>query len=78
MSAFLLNLITTYLCSGAARVRATLAERRDCTEGGGGAAAATFAQLRTANCGLLFCAVGVVAVSWLYLIYSTVFLIASI
>ena len=67
MSAFLLNLITTYLYSSAASVGAILVERRDCTDGGGGAAAATFAQLRTADCRLLLCAVGEVAVSWLYL-----------
>ena len=67
MSAFSLNLITTHLCSSAASVGATLAERRDCTDGGGGAAAATFAQLRTADYRLLLCAVGEVAISWLYL-----------
>ena len=78
VSAFSLNLITTYLYSGAASARATLAERRDCTDGGGGAAAATFAQLRTANYRLLLCAVGEVAISWLYLICLTVFLIASV
>jgi len=57
VSAFSLNLITTHLCSGAASVGATLAERRDCTDGCG-AAAAIFAQLRTADCGLLLCAAG--------------------
>ena len=63
MLAFSLNLITTHLYSGAASVRATLAERRDCTDGGGGAAAATFAQLRTADCRLLFCTAGGIAIS---------------
>ena len=43
MSAFSLNLMTTHLYSGAASTRAILAERRDYMDGGGGAAAATFA-----------------------------------
>jgi hypothetical protein len=45
VSTLLLNLITTHLYSGAASARAALAERRDCTDGGGGAAVVTFAQL---------------------------------
>jgi hypothetical protein len=52
-----------HLYSGAARVRATLAERRDCTDGGGGAATATFAQLRMADYRFLFCAAGGVVIS---------------
>ena len=43
MSAFSLNLITTHLYSGAASAGATLAERRDYTDGGGSAAIVTFA-----------------------------------
>ena len=43
MSAFLLNLITTYLYSGAASTRAILTERRDYMDGGGSVAVATFA-----------------------------------
>ena len=43
VSAFSLNLITTYLYSGAASARAPLVERRDYTDGGGGAAVAIFA-----------------------------------
>ena len=78
VSAFLLNLIMTHLCLGAASAGVMLAERRDCTDGGGGAAAAIFAQLWTADCGLLLCVAGGVAVSWLYLMCSTVFLMASV
>jgi len=43
VSAFLLNLIIIYLYSGAASIRATLIERRNYTDGGGGAAIVIFA-----------------------------------
>jgi len=78
VSAFSLNLITTYLCLSATSTGATLAERRDCTDRGGGTAAAIFAQLQTADCGLLLYVAEGVTVSWLYLICLTVFLIASV
>ena len=42
VSAFLLNLMIMYLYSNAASAGATLAKRRNCTDGGGGAAAVTF------------------------------------
>ena len=56
MFTFLLNLMTIYLYSGAASAKATLIERRDCINGGGGTTAATFTQLQTANYRLLLCA----------------------
>jgi hypothetical protein len=43
VSTFSLNLIITYLYSGAASTRVILAKRRNYTDGGGGAAAAIFA-----------------------------------
>ena len=43
VSVFLLNLITTHLYSGAASARAIFIERRDYTDGGGGAAVVMFA-----------------------------------
>ena len=78
VSAFLLNLMTTHLYFSTASAGTTLVERRNYTDGGSSVAAVTFAQLQTADCRLLLCTVGEVAVSWLYLIYSTVLLIASI
>ena len=78
VSTFLLNLMTTHLYSSTASAGAILAERHDCTDGGSGAAAATFAQLWMADCGLLLYAAGGVAVSWLYLMCLTVLLIASV
>jgi hypothetical protein len=63
MSTFSLNLITTHWYSSAASVGATLGKRRDYTDRGGGAAAATFAQLRTADYRLLLCAAGGIAIS---------------
>ena len=45
VSTFLLNLMITHLYSSTASAGATLAERRDCMDGGSGAVAATFAQL---------------------------------